>query len=58
MPDICPLSKKATEPNSKERFRFSASMKPESKDQWVPFRLTALELPRRVLVRLAELETH
>ncbi|MET8965135.1 hypothetical protein ABZX69_37665 [Streptomyces sp. NPDC004074] len=45
-----------TEPNSKGRFRFSASMKPDSKDRWSPFRLTAAELPRRILVRLVELE--
>ncbi|MGW8558031.1 hypothetical protein [Streptomyces tubercidicus] len=44
-----------TEPNSKGRFRFSASMKPDSKDRWTPFRLTAAELPRRILARLAEL---
>ncbi|MDO0929941.1 hypothetical protein QQY24_33160 [Streptomyces sp. TG1A-8] len=45
-----------TEPNSKGRFRFSASMKPDSKDRWTPFRLTAAELPKRILARLAELE--
>jgi hypothetical protein len=44
------------EPNSKGRFRFSASMKPDSMDRWTPFRLTAAELPRRILARLAELE--
>ena len=47
---------KATEPNSKGRFSFSASMKPDAKDQWTPFRLTAAELPRRILDRLAGLE--
>ncbi|MFJ3881624.1 hypothetical protein ACIPW5_29780 [Streptomyces sp. NPDC090077] len=46
----------ATEPNSRGQFRFSASMKPDSKDRWTPFRLTAAELPRRLLARLAELE--
>ncbi|MGQ4485043.1 hypothetical protein ACN6LM_006770 [Streptomyces sp. SAS_281] len=45
-----------TEPNSNGRFRFSASMKPDSQDRWSPFRLTAAELPKRVLARLAELE--
>ncbi|MEU7070128.1 hypothetical protein AB0B30_03765 [Streptomyces narbonensis] len=45
-----------TEPNSKGRFRFSASMKPDSKDRWSPFRLSAAELPERILARLAELE--
>ncbi|MER7562135.1 hypothetical protein ACGFWE_08780 [Streptomyces sp. NPDC048523] len=44
------------EPNSKGRFRFSASMKPASMDRWTPFRLEAAELPRRILARLAELE--
>nr|WP_253267807.1 hypothetical protein [Streptomyces asoensis] len=44
-----------TEPNSGGRYRFSASMKPDSKDRWTPFRLTAAELPRRILARLAEL---
>ncbi|MGV9938794.1 hypothetical protein [Streptomyces sp. NPDC003401] len=44
------------EPNTRGRFGFSASMKPESKDRWSPFRLTAAELPGRVLARLAELE--
>ncbi|MDJ0345040.1 hypothetical protein QMK19_14285 [Streptomyces sp. H10-C2] len=50
------FSKKVTEPNSKGRFRFSASMKTKSKDQWVQFRLTNAELPRRILARLADLE--
>ncbi|MER6600393.1 hypothetical protein [Streptomyces parvus] len=45
-----------TEPNGNGRFRFSASMKPDSRDRWTPFRLTAAELPRRILGRLAELE--
>ncbi|MFF1304204.1 hypothetical protein [Streptomyces sp. NPDC058307] len=44
------------DPNSKGRFRFSASMKPDSMDRWTPFRLEAAELPRRILARLAELE--
>jgi hypothetical protein len=44
------------EPNSRGRFRFAASMKPDSKDRWSPSRLTAAELPRRVLARLVELE--
>jgi hypothetical protein len=50
------FSEMVTMPNSKGRFRFSASMKPDSKDQWSPFRLSAAEIPTRVLVRLAELE--
>jgi hypothetical protein len=31
-------------------------LKPDSNDRWTPFRLTAAELPQRVLARLAELE--
>ncbi|MCZ7431109.1 hypothetical protein [Streptomyces sp. WMMC1477] len=51
----------AGEPNSRGRLRFSASLKPGSGDRWTPFRLapfrlTAAELSRRVLDRLAELE--
>ncbi|RST08749.1 hypothetical protein EF910_00430 [Streptomyces sp. WAC07149] len=45
-----------TEPNSRGRRRFSASMKPDSKDRWTPFRLTAADLPSRILTRLADLE--
>ncbi|MFD6891750.1 hypothetical protein [Streptomyces sp. NPDC059957] len=37
-----------TEPNSKGRFRFSASMKRDSKDRWSQFRLTAAEHKQRV----------
>jgi hypothetical protein len=44
------------EPNSRGRFRFSASMKSASMDRWTPFRLEAAELPQRILTRLAELE--
>ncbi|MHC0429664.1 hypothetical protein ACX6XY_05660 [Streptomyces sp. O3] len=52
----CTFGEMVTEPNSKGRLRFSASMKPDSKDRWSPFRLTAGELPKRLLARLAELE--
>ncbi|MEU9323098.1 hypothetical protein AB0D91_04675 [Streptomyces canus] len=45
-----------SKPNSRGRFRFSASMKPASMDRWTPFRLEAAELPRRILTRLGELE--
>ncbi|MFJ8024457.1 hypothetical protein [Streptomyces sp. NPDC096311] len=38
------------------RFRFSVSMRSDSGDRWTPFRLTAAELPQRVLARPAELE--
>jgi hypothetical protein len=44
------------EPSGRGRFRFSASMKPDSEGRWTPFRLTAAELPQRVLARPAELE--
>lgn len=46
----------AGEPNSKGRLRFSASMKPESKDRWASYRMTAAELSERILTRLGELE--
>ncbi|WP_329317915.1 hypothetical protein [Streptomyces sp. NBC_01262] len=45
-----------SEPNSKGRYRFSASLKSDSNDRWTPYRLTAAELPRRILARLAELD--
>lgn len=35
--------------------RFSASLKPASNDQWVPYRLSPTELPQTVLARLTEL---
>jgi hypothetical protein len=44
------------EPNSKGQYRFSASMKEGSRDRWAPYRLTAAELPQRVLARLSELD--
>jgi len=44
------------EPNRKGRYRFSASTKPDSADQWRSYRLTAAELPRRILTRLGELD--
>ncbi|MFF9204430.1 hypothetical protein ACF1AE_21940 [Streptomyces sp. NPDC014986] len=46
----------AGEPNSRGRLRFSASTKPDSKDRWTPYRLTAAELSQRILGRLSELE--
>ncbi len=45
-----------TKPNNKGRFAFATSMKPDAKDRWTPFRLTAAELPGHILARLAELE--
>ncbi|MGZ3302183.1 MAG: hypothetical protein ACXVBG_14860 [Isosphaeraceae bacterium] len=50
------FGERVTKPNSKGRFEFAASMKPDAKDRWTPFRLTAAELPRHILARLAELE--
>jgi hypothetical protein len=44
------------EPNSRGRYRFSASMKDGSNDRWRPFRLEAHELPLVVLRRLEQLE--
>ncbi|WP_235619411.1 hypothetical protein [Embleya scabrispora] len=46
------FAKMVTEPNSKGKFGFSASMKPQAKDRWTPFRLTAAELPKRILIDL------
>ena len=43
-------------PNSRGRHRFSASMKPDSKDRWLPFRLTPEQLAPEVLRRFASLE--
>ncbi|OZV77517.1 hypothetical protein CA850_22830 [Micromonospora echinospora] len=39
-------------PNSRGRYRFSASMKDDSKDRWRGYRLEAHELPQAVLRRL------
>jgi hypothetical protein len=44
-------------PNSKGRYRFSASMKDGSSDRWKPYRLEAHELPQAVLRRLEQLES-
>lgn len=42
-------------PSSRGRYRFSASLKTASQDQWTPYRLTPAELPTRVLDRLGQL---
>jgi hypothetical protein len=42
-------------PNSRGRYRFSASMKDDSKDRWRCYRLEAQELPQAVLHRLESL---
>ena len=43
-------------PNSKGRDRFGASVKPRAADRWRDHRLTAAELPQRILTRLDELD--
>ncbi len=43
---------KAGVPNSRGRYRFSASMRTTTNDKWVGYRLTAAELPRKILDRL------
>ncbi|MER7459339.1 hypothetical protein [Micromonospora sp. NPDC126480] len=40
------------EPNSKGRYRFSASMRPGAKDRWREYRLEAEDLPPMILKRL------
>lgn len=40
------------QPNSRGRYKFSASMKDASKDRWRPSRLEAAELPVAILQRL------
>ncbi|WP_150240958.1 hypothetical protein [Nocardiopsis quinghaiensis] len=42
--------------DSHRRFRFSASMKTGSRDQWVRFRLSPDQLADRILQRLGQLE--
>lgn len=44
-------------PTSKGGLRFSASIKEGSRDQWSPFRLSAAELPLRIVERLTGLES-
>jgi hypothetical protein len=46
----------AGKPTSQGRYRFYASMGLKARDRWVDFRLTAAELPPRVLARLESLE--
>lgn len=43
-------------PTTKGGLRFSASIKEGGVDQWSPYRLTASELPRRIVKRLKALE--
>lgn len=47
-----------TTPSAKNRRRFSASMKPGTKDKWRPYRLSRPELPRRILDILDALAAH
>ena len=44
------------EPNSRGLFRFTASMKPNSRDRWVRYRLDSRELPAKIQQRLTELD--
>jgi hypothetical protein len=37
-------------------YRFRASLKPDTQDQWRPWRLTPAQLPGAVLRRLTELD--
>lgn len=48
-PDLARLHGK---PTSKGGLQFSASTKEGSEDQWSPYRLTAAELPARIVERL------
>jgi hypothetical protein len=45
-------------PNSRGRYRFSASMKDTANDRWRPYRLTAEQLPPTILNRLDASSTH
>ena len=45
-----------TNPNSRGRFRFSASMKEATKDRWSSYRLEAEELPAAILRRVQALD--
>lgn len=42
-------------PNSQGRHRFAASMKPDSKDRWTPFRLSPEQLAPAIMTRLRSL---
>lgn len=42
-------------PTTKGHLRFSASISPASADKWSPYRLTAAELPLKVVDRLEQL---
>ncbi|MCX4387295.1 hypothetical protein OG777_10160 [Micromonospora peucetia] len=46
-----------SEPSSRGRYRFGASMKDGSSDRWRPFRLEAHQLPTAILHRLEQLES-
>ncbi|MGR6998702.1 hypothetical protein ACU686_12280 [Yinghuangia aomiensis] len=41
-------------PNNQGRLRFSASMKPDSRDRWSSYRMDAQTLPRCILQRLTD----
>lgn len=44
-------------PNNQGKHTFSASMKPESKDQWTPYRFGPKELASNILERLRAMDT-
>jgi hypothetical protein len=46
----------ANGPDSAGKLRFSALLEPDPSERWTPYRLTAAELPQRILARLGELE--
>jgi hypothetical protein len=43
-------------PNKHGKHKFSASMKPDSKDQWTPYRFGPKELASNILERLREID--
>jgi hypothetical protein len=43
------------QPTTRGTFRFSASTKDDTRDKWSPFRLTASELPSKIMSRLEEM---
>ncbi|WP_210480977.1 hypothetical protein [Naasia sp. SYSU D00948] len=43
-------------PTTNDRFRFSASLKAGTQDKWAQYRLSAAELPVRIMKRLEDLE--
>lgn len=44
--------------DSRNRFKFNASMKPDTQDRWIRFRLHPHQLAPQILTRLHDLEIH